>query len=182
MRFFRFLNPIRAFNNLKADNAILATRAAHLTDANRFLRLQRDNVEKTLIAYDNGLHFMSDLAGSYEHAIDAFMVEREELQAEIALRDATGLLLSADLLKTLEIAALLDQEADDLDAEVRSQAAQIVEIVDYVKQVEARLGAAGITIADGEDGPEITVDQAAFVQAVRGGRPNFAAGTIALAA
>lgn len=74
---------------------------------------------------------------------------------------------------------MADREA--LQAEIAEQAADTVEVISYVKQVEARLALAGITIEDGEAGPMVVVEQASFLASIRNGKPDFAAGKVLLA-
>ena len=179
MRFFRFLAALNVFatiRNLREELTAAQYLNSLSADTIGFLRAHRDAYRdrcavlvEAVEQADQALNTFMDEREGLTAAIDAFMYEREDHKVDLALAHGAGIMVTASLIQTA-------QEADQ-------QTRETLEVISYVKQVEARLAAAGITIADGDNNvPVVTVDQESFVQAVRKGYPNRDAGTVQLAA
>jgi len=166
MTFFRKLNPFATIRTLRADNAKLNLALANYRDANRFLIAQRDVLEADLDRHQSALSFFVDYAGAHEQAVAEFMDERETFKDRLVLAAAIVDVIDTDN----DLAQEANQELVGLvnvaENQAVAQAAETLEVVGYVKLVEAKLAAAGIEIIDGENGPEVVVDEAAFVGAV----------------
>lgn len=165
MKFFpSFLNPFRRIRELEADLADQRMYRSWAEDSTRFLR-------------SSNAH-LSDALDQASQALDAFMDDREELKLELAVAHQAGLMTCADLLalaahseaQAREIDAL-DTEADQLDAQLRVQASETLEVITWAKQVEASLAAVGIEVVDGEGGPMVVIDETKFVASVSAGLP-----------
>lgn len=192
MKFPRFYNPFRRIRELEGHVGRLERRNRVIRDDNRVLREQRialinevqegaRDIEKLSRDWLS-LHrqVLQELDG-HEQANEAFMVEREELKANIALRDAIGIQLVASLMAAEEVITANDatvqlgeQANEELATEVltlrqeaQQQAGETSAVVGYVKSCEDALKVVGIAIVDGETGPEVTVDQSAFLSALR---------------
>ncbi|MBB3693043.1 hypothetical protein [Sphingomonas sp. BK580] len=148
---FRFSNPFRTIANLRAELASSRYEAANLADQLRFVRSNRDN-------YRQSAALLSQALQVADQALDAFMVEREVLNQVVDTHmDELGDLGAA-------IDAYKDERID--------QARDTVTVVDYVKRVEAALGAAGITIEDTLEGPAVVVEQAKIIESIRTSIPT----------
>ncbi|MBB3910124.1 hypothetical protein [Sphingomonas desiccabilis] len=142
MKFFRALNIFATVRDLRAANASLSANLSDARSSNYLLRVQRD----CAIDAGHATAVMADTALEAleiaDRVVDAHMDEREELKARIVI----------------------------LESEARVQASETLEVVSYVKSVEAALKAVGISITDAPSGPQVVAEEAAFLAAVRGSR------------
>ncbi len=188
MKFPKFYNPFRRIRDLEATIAANDVTLNGMFAGKRKLRetirnLRADLADARLAANENAREAIRignnwhvqfcevvEELGDHEQAVEAFMVEREELKANIALRDTVGVELVGALMEAEGIIQSLKEAVADAQASDTAQTqetVEIVEIVEYVKACEAALSAVGITIEDGEEGPQVRLDQEVFLSAVR---------------
>lgn len=196
MKFPRFYNPFARIRALVVANDRLKKRNALIRDDNRALRsaVRTLRNEQRAAAFEIGALsdkwrcLYNDVLNELdvtEQANEAFMIEREELKANIALRDAVGVqlvscLMSAEAAITANDASLQlsQQELEAIAAEVlelrtdnQQQAGETLEVVGYVKACESSLAAAGIVIVDTEEnGPRVLVDTQVLLAALKAGQ------------
>ena len=199
MKFPRFYNPFRrvreleeTLNGMYAGKRKLRATIREQRDVIEGLRDQESGLSRQVAFLERqsieiGHNWLTlynevsqDLSG-HEQANEAFMLEREELKANIQLRDAIGIQLVASLMAAEEVITandanlqLAEQANEELAAEVltlrqevQQQAGEVAETVGYVKACEEALKVVGITIVDTASGPEVAVDQEAFLSALR---------------
>ncbi|WP_066803250.1 hypothetical protein [Sphingomonas asaccharolytica] len=157
MKFPRFYNPFKLIRQLRerAENAEWALGRAH--EGNRQLCASRDTWIK--VAREFGAEI-----DRHEQAVAAFMDERAELKHTIAAAIRAGAKLMGMYL--VEAAGRVEIERTS-----QEQAAETVETVTYIKQVEAALAAAGITVTDAEAGPQVVVEEILFMRACENSLP-----------
>lgn len=166
MTFFRKLNPFATIRALRAENATLNLALANYRDANRFLIGQRDFIDAELDRHQAALSFFVDYAGAHEQAVAEFMEERETFKDRLVLAAAIVDVIDSDNDVAQEANEQLEGLVNVAENQAAAQAAETLEVISYVKVVEAKLAAAGIEIIDGPNGPDVVVDEAAFVGAV----------------
>jgi hypothetical protein len=152
MKFLRTLNPFATIRSLRAELADANVTIRTCRDANHFLRTSRDNYREAL---DNA-----------DQAIDGFMEERETFKQALALGNAITSQLDTDVGNLADIALQLTAKLTASENRVAIQAAETLEVVSYVKLVEAELAKAGIEITDTDEGPRVVVNEVEFVGAV----------------
>jgi len=151
MKFPRFYNPFKLIRQLRerAENAEYALARAH--DGNRQLCASRDTWIKVAREFGNEID-------RHEQAVAAFMDERAELKDTIAAAIRAG----AKVRGRYRVEAACRVQSD---MALREQAAETVETITYIKQVEAALAASGITVTDAEGGPQVVVEEILFMRA-----------------
>lgn len=168
-RFRSFIRSLNVFATVAALRANLASTNAALTSSYEtasYLRQTRDTYFEAATKAGIQATKRGKRLAQHAQAIDAFMDEREDLKASLAIAQSFGteaLAVGVTLKNALDHFA---ERAVAAEALVLEQASEIVEVVSWVRAVEEALGFAGITIADdGQNGPAITVDGAKFRQA-----------------
>lgn len=165
-RFRSFIRSLNVFATIAALRSDLTTTQATLTrsyETATYLRQSRDTYHEAAAKAGIQATKRGKRLAQHAQAIDAFMDEREDLKAALALAQSFG---SEALSVGVTLKNALDHFAEravTAEALVIEQAGEIVEVVSWVRAVEAALEAAGITVVDTEEnGPAITVDGQRF--------------------
>jgi chromosome segregation ATPase len=153
MKFPRFYNPFARIRSLQAE-------IADVTESRDGWR------EIALDNSDTAVRLSRKLDGANQ-ALDAHMAERAELKETTSELVAVGIKLATEVRIRDEAGIALCGELIAAKLEVQSQAEETLEVVDYVKQVEAVLANAGITIEDNDQLGPIVILEEAKVSAVK---------------
>jgi hypothetical protein len=156
MKFLRYLNPFFVRRTIAALRSQLAV-----------AEFSRDNWRMNALVYAEKRNDALRSLEQHEQAVDAFMADREELQAALATADAAGLGMTDLFVRAMTELAYTRQQLD-------IQARETLEVVQFVKQASAVLAAGGITIEDAPGGiasPRVVVEQAKFLTALQNGGP-----------
>lgn len=185
MKFPRFYNPFRRIRELEAS---IDNLTSSYEDRLYYFKSVHESLSAQVYRYAKLTASMGKNQDDLEQAIEAFMDEREELKLAIDVRHQVNVMLLKFLEKAYEDAQVDDAalslaakelgdldgaltsaqaQIDRMDSEATTQAEEIVETIAYLKQVEAALEHAGITIGEDEDcNPVVVINERAFMSAI----------------